>query len=174
MTAIFNLTPQLAIGECTCTTFTKLHIGFGIEFAFAPKPPCVLSALAHLLAAFDDNRFEPHLREYQRGQNATGSKANNNRTLLIGRRKVGTCLRRKFIVGVGAGAHSGQTRVGRENDFFCTLHKHHINLIDKQYLALLTSVIAAFENAKIHKFLSTDTKCIENRLRQLRICVVEG
>uniref|UniRef100_A0A1I7ZAM4 TetR_C_1 domain-containing protein n=1 Tax=Steinernema glaseri TaxID=37863 RepID=A0A1I7ZAM4_9BILA len=58
MLRVLDLAVQLAVGEGAGTAFAKLHVGLGVEYALAPQAPGVLGALAHLLAAFEDDRLE--------------------------------------------------------------------------------------------------------------------
>ena len=57
MTAVFDLTPELAIGKGASAALAKLHIGFGVELAFAPETPGFFGTLAHFLATFEDYGF---------------------------------------------------------------------------------------------------------------------
>ena len=67
---VFDLAVELAVGESTGATLPELHVRLWVELVFAPQLPGVLGAFAHGLAAFEDDRAKPHLREDQRGENA--------------------------------------------------------------------------------------------------------
>jgi hypothetical protein len=56
---------ELAVGEGARAALAELDVRIRIELAPAPKAPSVLRALAHHLAAVEDDRPEAHLREDQ-------------------------------------------------------------------------------------------------------------
>ena len=74
-----DLAVQLAVGEQAGAAFTELHVGFRIEHGAAPKAPGIVRALAHHLAALQDDRAEPHLRQHQRREQAARAGADHHR-----------------------------------------------------------------------------------------------
>src|SRR3954470_15910266 len=68
--AVLDPAVELAVGKSASAAFAELDVAFRVEHALAPQPPSVLGPLAHDLAAFDDDRAEPHLREDERGKQA--------------------------------------------------------------------------------------------------------
>ena len=76
---ILDLAVQLAIGKGSGTPFAELHIGFRVKGALLPEAPGVPGALAHGLAAFEDQRAQAHLREHQRSQDSARAGTDNDR-----------------------------------------------------------------------------------------------
>ena len=54
MARIADLAIELAVGKSARPAFAILHIAFGVQHATPPKPPSILGAFAHHLAAFQD------------------------------------------------------------------------------------------------------------------------
>ena len=79
MVRVLDLAVQLAVGERAGAAFAELHVGFRIEHRLAPEAPGVLGALAHHLAALQDDRTEPHLRQHQGGEQAARPGADHHR-----------------------------------------------------------------------------------------------
>src|SRR3989344_385420 len=78
MPAILDAGMELAVGERTRADLAELHVGFRIEVALAPEAPHVLRAVAHALAAFQNQRPEAHARQRQPGEQATGTGADDD------------------------------------------------------------------------------------------------
>ena len=76
---VLDLAVELAVGKGPGAALAELHIGLGVEHAFTPQAPGVLGALAHFLAALEDDRLEAHLRQQQAGKNAAGAKTDHDR-----------------------------------------------------------------------------------------------
>ena len=75
---VLDLAVELAVGECAGAAFAELHVGFRVEHAAAPQAPGVLGALAHHLAAFEDDRPKTHLRQDQGGEQAARAGADDD------------------------------------------------------------------------------------------------
>ena len=97
---------ELAVGEGSGAALAELHIAFGHQHAAAPQAPGVLGAFAHHLAAVEDDRAVAHLGEDQRGEDAAGAGADDDRALPGG----GGC------VGDGAVARVGRRAEGARQD----------------------------------------------------------
>ncbi len=65
MPRILDLAVELAVAERARAAFAELHVRFRIEHRFAPQPPGILGALAHHLAALQDDRPVSRLRQDQ-------------------------------------------------------------------------------------------------------------
>ena len=76
---VADLAPELAVGEGARAALAELHVGLRVEHALAPQAPGVLGALAHRLAALQDDRPQAHLRQDQRGEEAAGPEADDDR-----------------------------------------------------------------------------------------------
>ena len=95
-----DLAVELAVGEQAGAALAELHVGFRVEHGTAPQAPGVLGALAHDLAAFQDDRAKPHLRQHQSRKQAAGAGADHHRP----HRRSCRCA------GDEAVAHVGRTR----------------------------------------------------------------
>src|ERR1700761_1742438 len=76
---ILDLAVELAVRECAGSTFTELHIGFGIEHGLAPQPERIFSTLTNSLAALENNGAKTHLGEDQPREQPTRSHADHHR-----------------------------------------------------------------------------------------------
>ncbi|MNY34435.1 hypothetical protein D3C86_1687760 [compost metagenome] len=79
MPGVLDLAVELAVRERARAAFAKLYVRLGIEHALAPQAEGVLGALAHFLAAFEDDRTEAHLRQDQPGQQPARTQADHHR-----------------------------------------------------------------------------------------------
>ena len=172
MAAIFDLTPEFAIGKGAGAALTKLYIGLGVEFAFAPKPPGLFGALANFLTTLKHYGFKPHLGQHQRCENAAGAKADDYRALLVSLGKLGQWFSDKLIVGVGTGAYSRQGWSSFQYAVFSLLGEHYIKLIDKHYATALAGIMAAFKNTKADQVCGIDAQGTEDFPLQVIVAVV--
>ncbi|MNS97549.1 hypothetical protein D3C72_1318860 [compost metagenome] len=76
---VLDLAVQLAVRERARAAFAKLHVRLGVEHALAPQAEGVPGALAHFLAALQDDRAEARLRQDQAGQQAARAHADHHR-----------------------------------------------------------------------------------------------
>ena len=76
---VLDLAVQLAVGERAGAAFAELHIGFRVQLAPPPQAPGVLGALAHHLAALQEDRAKAHLRQDQSGEQAARAGADHDR-----------------------------------------------------------------------------------------------
>ena len=79
MARVLDLAVELAVGEGAGAAFAELHVRLRVEHALAPQAPGVLGALAHCLAALQDDRPEAHLRQHQAGEEAARPEADDHR-----------------------------------------------------------------------------------------------
>jgi hypothetical protein len=113
VTRVGDLAPELAVGEGAGAALAKLHVGLGVQLALAPQAPGVLGALAHRLAALQHDRAQAHLRQDQRGEDAAGAEADDDRAQWhrargeVRRRVAGTKLVARCRV---PGAHADRRR----------------------------------------------------------------
>ena len=96
---VLDLAVELAVGERAGAAFAELHVGFRVEHRPAPQAPGVLGALAHDLAALEDDRPEAHLRQDQAGEQAARAGADHDRP----RRAVAAARCAEAIAHVGRG-----------------------------------------------------------------------
>src|SRR5690606_13957271 len=89
MAGIADAAVQLAVRERAGATLTELGIGRRIEHTAPPKAPRVLGALAHVLAALENDGTKAHLRQHQRAHETARPCADNDWTLLDALRR--TC-----------------------------------------------------------------------------------
>ena len=78
---VLDLAVELAVGEGAGAAFAELHVGLRVQHALAPEAERVLGALAHDLAALEDDRAEAHLRQDQAGEQAARPDADDDRTV---------------------------------------------------------------------------------------------
>ena len=133
-----------------------------------PKCPGVLCALAHIPAALQHDRPEPHLRQNRGGKQATGAKPNNQRALF----KVSRRDCNRVIVSVGGLSYVHIIRKARQNSRLIPdlemddIHKGNLGI-------LLASVIAALENAEADQFIIGQLQPLENGLTQRGFRMIE-
>ena len=94
---VADLAPQLAVGERARATLAVLHVRLRVEDLLAPQPERVDRALAYRLAALQDDRPEPHLREQQPGEQPARPGADHDRA----QRPVGRRVGDELVGGVG-------------------------------------------------------------------------
>ncbi|MGT2494838.1 hypothetical protein ACU4GD_41620 [Cupriavidus basilensis] len=94
MLRILDLAVQLAVGEGAGAALAELHVRLGIEHALAPQAEGVLGALAHFLAALQDDGLEAHLRQDQASQQSARPHADHHRAQGRARRR---CLRDEAV-----------------------------------------------------------------------------
>ena len=132
MARIADAAVQLAVGKRAGAALAKLRVRCGIEHATPPETPCVLRALAHDLAALEDDRTESHLREHKCAHEAARSRTDHDRSLLdtLG----GT--RDELIGGIRRGLDVTivfQTR--EEARFVAHIRIDRVNELDRGFLA---------------------------------------
>jgi hypothetical protein len=81
---VLDLAVQLAVGEGAGAAFAELHVRFRVQLALAPEAPGVDRALAHDLAALDDDGRRPICARISAGQQAAGADADHHRALEAG------------------------------------------------------------------------------------------
>ena len=89
MARVFDLAVELAVTECACAAFAKLHIALWVQLLLAPQAPGVFGALAHRFATLQHDGFEAHLRQTQRGKHAARPKTHHHRAFPLVLAKVG-------------------------------------------------------------------------------------
>ena len=89
---VADLAVELAVGERARAALAELHVRLRVEDLLAPQPERVDRALAHRLAALEDDRPEPHLRQHQPGEQAARAGADHDRPQRQVRRRLATNL----------------------------------------------------------------------------------
>ena len=145
MARVAHLAVELAVAEQSRAAFAELHVAFRIQLAAPPQAPGVLRALAHRLAALQHDGFQAHLRQHQRGKDAAGAEADDDRALArpIGRRGDGRLpghVGRGLHVRVGVEAREQRAFGGRVGQF-------DIDDVHRQQIGL-AGVKAALEDAE--------------------------
>ncbi len=137
---IFDLAVELAVGEGAGATLAILHVRLGIELRFAPEAPGVFRALAHHLAAFEDDGAKPHLRQYQCSEQPARPGADHYRPMFQHRRRlrhelVGHVRRRLDVIVLGKALQDG--------GLVPHLHIQRIDQLDGRFLP---RIVAALEH----------------------------
>ncbi|MNZ81480.1 hypothetical protein D3C78_1001490 [compost metagenome] len=166
---VLDLAVQLAVGEGPGAALAELHVGLGVEHALAPQAPGVLGALAHFLAALEDDRAKAHLRQQQAGEDAARTEADHQRALLqlLGR------VADELVAHVRAGADLPVVgELGQQRRFVAHAD---VQGVDEQQLAgLLARVVAALEQAEVEQLGVGDAQALHDGGAQLFVAVVEG
>ncbi|MNC20081.1 hypothetical protein D3C75_680240 [compost metagenome] len=166
---VLDLAVQLAVGEGTGAAFAELHVGLGVEHALAPQAPGVLGALAHFLAALEDDRLEAHLCQQQAGEDAARAEADHDRALLqIGRgladELVGDVWRRADVAIVGELAEQFGFVAGFKVD----------GVDEQQFAVLLARIVAALEQVEAEQLLVADAQALDDGFTQGFVGMVQG
>ncbi|PAV73697.1 hypothetical protein WR25_23453 [Diploscapter pachys] len=169
MARILDPAVKLAVRERTRPALTELDVRFGVELATPPQTPGILGALAHHLAAIDDDRAESHLGEDQAREQATRPRPDHHRPWPgVIRRRLGNeaiaGVRRRPDVAVAAAA--GQHRA-------LVLHRH-VDGIDELDVHLVARVIRPPRHRIAHQIARPDPQPIPDRRRQRLLGMIEG
>eukprot|EP01136_Pigoraptor_vietnamica_P016349 Opistho-1_new@4810 len=173
---VADLAPQLAVREGAGAALAELHIRFGIQHAAAPQPPGVLGALAHRLAAFQHDRAQAHLRQDQRGEDAAGPEADDQRSqwrdgvrgsIVEADRgwtdEAVAGVRRRSYVRVAA-----EPRADRR-----LVDQLAVDGVDQHHGRLLARVVAALEDGEVAQLRVRDAKACHDRRAQRVLGVVQ-
>ncbi len=156
---------QLAVGEGACAAFAELHVGFGVELAFAPQAPGVLGAFAHFLAALQDDRAEAHLRQQQPGEDAAGAGADDDRALAQSLRR----LCHDVVAHVRCDGDMRDVFL-QQRRFVLYLHVHGIGQHDGVAFA---RIVTAPEDGEAEQVGSADAQPLEYRGLEIVCGMVE-
>ncbi len=159
---ILDAAVELAVGEGAGAALAELDVGLGVEDAAAPEAPGVAGALADELAAFEDERAEPHLGEGEGGHQATGAGADDDRARR-GRRGVDGRAVARVLGGADARVVDG--------GFVAQLHVDGVDQVDRGAAA---GVIAAAGDGQAEQVLGGMARRVSTRLAQGVGRVVEG
>jgi hypothetical protein len=158
MTRILDLAVKLAVRKGAGAAFAKLDIGFRVEHAFAPQAPGIFRALAHHLAALQDDGAKAHLRQQQAREDTARARPDHQRALKIGLvRRVGD----EFIIHVGHGLDVGIARETLQQAGFI-LHRH-IQRVDAGDRLLVARVVGALEDPEIAQLRRRQFQPLEQR-----------
>ncbi len=140
---VLDLAVQLAVREGAGAAFAELHIGLGVEYAFAPQAPGILGALAYFLATFKDDRLEAHLCQQQAGEDAAGAETDHDRAFLqacrgLADELVGDVRRWADVAIVGELAEQFGFVAGFQVD----------GVDEQQFAVLLARIVAALEQVE--------------------------
>ena len=154
MLRVLDLTVQLAVGKGAGAALAELHVRVRVEFALAPQAPGVLGAFADDLAALEDDRAKPHLRQQQAGEQAARAGADDQRA----RRPAGGRLRDETVGGVGRRHDVAlAAQPGKRFRFVPDLDVDRVNQRDRRFLARIE---AAAENRVADQFVFRDAKAL--------------
>jgi len=166
---VLDLAVELAVGEGPGAAFAELHVGLGVEHAFAPQAPGVLGALAHFLAALEDDRLEAHLGQQQAGKDTAGAEANHDRTFF----QVGRGMADELVGDVGC--HADVVIVGELAEQLGFVAGFQVDGVDEQQLAvLLARIVAALEQIEAEQLLVADAQALDNGITQGFVGMVQG
>ena len=119
----------------------------GVEHALAPQAPGVLGALAHLLAALEDERAQAHLRQDQRGKDAAGPEADDHRARARRGVEVGRRMADEAVARVGRRANVRVALEAREQRLFVDpVGQFAIDRVREHHRALLARIPGAPED----------------------------
>ena len=162
MARVLDAAVELAIRKRPRPALAKLHIAFRVQHRAPPQPPGVLGPLAHRLAALENNRPQTHLRQHQRGQQATRPRANHHRArpaiIRMGHH-------RRLVTGIGRGPHLPIPGTARQHRRLVC--HHHINGINQQDRIFLAGIIAALGHGKTQQFARLQPQPGDNRRLQI-------
>ena len=154
---ILDLAVEFAVRKCARAAFAELHIGFGIEDGAAPKPPRVLGAFAHDLAAIQDDRSKPHLRQDEAGEQSAWSSADHEWAVFDVFRRT----RDKAVFHVRRRTHMHIARETFQNGHLVAQgHVERVDIDDRRFLA---GVVRAFEHRDGDEFARGNAQPLENR-----------
>ncbi len=170
---VADLAPQLAVRERAGAAFAELHVGLRIELALAPQAPGVLGALAHFLAAFEDDGPQPHLREDQRREDAARAEADDDRAPAPGafEEAIGR-VADEAVAGVGRHPHVRVARKAREHGRFVD-GQLAVDGVDQHDGRLLARVVAALEDGERRQVRITNAQARHDRRTQGVLGVIQ-
>jgi hypothetical protein len=141
----------------------------GIELALAPQAPGVLGALAHGLAAFEDERPEAHLGQQQAGEQAAGAGADHHRS---------RCRRRcrgtgdKAVGGVGRRQHVAVAAQPGQHRFLVL--QFEVERVGEDDGGGFARIVAAAEDRVAGEVPGGDAEPLDDGAAQFGFAVVEG
>lgn len=166
---VLDLAVQLAVREGTGAAFTELHVGLRVEHAFTPQAPGVLGALAHFLAAFEDDRLEAHLCQQQAGKDAARAETDHDRALLQACRG----LADKLVGDVWGWADVAI--IGELAEQLGFVAGFQVDGVDEQQFAvLLARIVAALEQVEAEQLLVADAQALDDGFAQRFVGMVQG
>ena len=159
---------ELAVGKGAGAAFAELHIAVRVQFGAAPQAPGILGALAHHLAAIEDDGPEAHLRQDQPGEQAARSRADHHgaQAAPAARRR-----HREAVCHVRGGAQVLVVREAREHRRF--VGQLDIDGIDQLDRIASAGVVAAAIEAVALELGGLDAQPPGDRLGQGLGCMVE-
>ena len=169
MVGVLDLAVQLAVREGAGAAFAELHVRLGIELALAPEAEGVDGALAHDLAALEDDRIQAHLGQHQRHEQAAGAGADYDRTR--GARGRLAHLH-ELVVDVGRGHHVLVLLEARQHRSFAA--HFGVDRIDQHDGGLLARIVAALVDGEVDQVGVLDAEAGQDGLAQGRFGVVQG
>jgi hypothetical protein len=142
MGGVAHAGPELAVGEGAGPALAELHVAFRRQHAAAPQGERVLRALAHHLAAFEDDGPEAHLRERERREQPARPRADHHRP-------VGQLLRRAGDMAVGHVRRGHHVRVTGEAGQGRRFVGHgHVQRVDQVDGAAPACIVGAAEHVQ--------------------------
>ena len=164
---IADLAVQLAVGKRAGAALAELDVGLGVQFAFAPQVPGVARAFAHGLAAVEDDRPKPHLRQDQSGKQPARPEADDDRPM----RQRGRRTRHRTVGVVGRDPHVAIVGMAREDG---GLVGHlHVQRVDQRNGAAPPRVVAAAEHVHAQQRVGRDAEPGAHGGRQRRRVMVQ-
>ena len=137
-----DLARELAVGKQAGPALAELHVGFRVEHGAAPQAPGVLGALAHDLAALQDERAKPHLRQHQSRKQAAWAGPDDHRPRGRARRRAGD----EAVIHVG-GAREAAV-LGEPLEQRCFVGDLDVHRIGQRDRAPLAGIGGATEHGK--------------------------
>ena len=161
---ILDLAVELAVGKSSGAAFAELDIGFRIENRAPPQAPGILGALAHHLAALQDDGPKAGLRQDQGGEKPARPRADHQRPLQMVIGEFRRCLGHGAVFHVGRG-----TDVPGRAAFVLQRHIHRIDVDNR---VLVARVMGALEDAPVQHRLGRQLELFQDGgLQRLRAVV---
>ena len=157
---------ELAVGKGARAALAKLDVRFGVEHAAPPQIPRILGALAHHLAAIEDDRAEPHLREDQSDEQTARPRADDDGALDPLRR-----LGDQFIAGVRCLLDIAVLAKAREHRAL-VLHID-VDRIDELDVGLVARIMRAPRDDMADQLARGDAQPFADRRGQFLRCMVQ-
>ena len=139
MARVLDLAVELAVGKSAGAAFAELDIGFRVEHRAPPQAPGVLGALAHHLAALQDDGAKTRLRQDQRGEQA----ARARRRSPAGAGMSAGALATGLVFHVGRGPRV----LGRA----AFVLQRHVHGIDVENRAAVAGIMGALEDLPVQQ-----------------------
>ena len=169
MLRVLDLAVELAVGKGPGAAFAELYVGLGVEHVLAPQAPGVLGALAHFLAALENDRLEAHLCEQQAGKDPAGPEADHQRSLRV------TLGRMANHLVADIRRHVDVVIIGQTLEHARFVAQLQVDGVDELQLAvLLARIVAALEQGEVQQVGIGDAQALHDGRPQSVVGMIQG